>query len=541
MKLLVALVFLFAAGSCAAVEITFAGARPSNDRQLQRLADRLPLDSAQRAIQSNLNAEGYLGVTATANDGVIQVHLGPRYYLSQLIVQDSIVDTVDFVPTPFTERLIRAQFNRILSGLESQGYYFASATAQDFTLADTLVALVVKITRGPIVSANSYVFGGLQKTPASLLERYLPPLADQPITPQLLEEITTAAERIPFVTFVPSVDIRPREGYTEADLYLTFIERRQFRIEGIAGYVPSTESGLLWTLDARFQNILGGGREAFVTSERRERGRNLLDIGYSQPVFFAGVGVIGGEVSTRDYRDEFYEFAMRMHYDLRFAPQFQAGVAAGWRNVEPNGNLAAYNAFSIGLNLKAANQSSPYGEWPYYSLAWSVGYSYRRYKDDSLAVAPQLNAVNETRTSITLSSTWPIYKSLGGHLSATYMGLETPEDLPPISELYLLGGPGTVRGFRNDRFLAQRAAIGVIEPRLRFDGGFAYLFVDGAYINLPVSGASGEVFSDESFHAGYGIGIDIRNASRAVDISLGWNRDLSFDQPRLSVQFISDI
>ena len=245
-------------------------------------------------------------------------------------------------------------------------------------------------------------------------------------------------------------------------------------------------------------------------------------------------------MSTRDYRDDFYEFAIQSHYNIEFTPTFRVGVVAGWRNVEPNNDLSPYNAFSAGLELEAANHRNEH-QLPYFGLSWSVNYSFRRYKEDTLTVTPHAAALNETRTTLKLSSTLPISGALAGHLGATYMGYETPETLPPISELYLLGGPGTIRGFRNDRFLAQRAAIAVVEPRLRFTDGYLYLFADGAYINVPEVDASGLVRTNESFHAGYGVGFNIRNAARAVDISLGWNREVTFDQPRLSVQFISDI
>ena len=121
-----------------------------------------------------------------------------------------------------------------------------------------------------------------------------------------------------------------------------------------------------------------------------------------------------------------------------------------------------------------------------------------------------------------------------------YRGLETGETEPPLSELYLIGGPGTLRGFRNDRFVAQRTAFASVEPRLRFRTAYLFLFYDGAYLNRRTVADSGTV-TNEDYRYGYGLGLAVADANRSVKLSLGWNEETGFDQPRLSIELQSDL
>jgi hemolysin activation/secretion protein len=158
-----------------------------------------------------------------------------------------------------------------------------------------------------------------------------------------------------------------------------------------------------------------------------------------------------------------------------------------------------------------------------------------------VAVKPERIVFNETRTNVSLRFYYPLLKSLVGHLGLGYSGMETSEIFPPESELIFIGGPGTLRGYRNEQFLAQRTATGTMEPRLRFDQGYLFFFYDAAYINRPIPDTDGNARTDEFYRDGYGFGVALLNSEKSLKMSLGWNRDLTFDQPRISIQFAADI
>ena len=47
--------------------------------------------------------------------------------------------------------------------------------------------------------------------------------------------------------------------------------------------------------------------------------------------------------------------------------------------------------------------------------------------------------------------------------------------------------------------------------------------------------------TDETYRYGYGLGATIIDGPRSVKLSLAWNPDISFDQPRLSMELLAEI
>jgi outer membrane protein assembly factor BamA len=245
-------------------------------------------------------------------------------------------------------------------------------------------------------------------------------------------------------------------------------------------------------------------------------------------------------VSTRDYRDDFYEFSLETGYRTRLAGLTMVGLSVGWKRVEPTADLAGFSRYKAGFSISREtilNRTNPESG---YQLHTELIYAYRRYSVDSLMPSAMASAFNETRTALTFKLYQPLMRSLVGHVSLDYRGLETSEPLPPISELYLLGGPGSIRGYRNEQYDARRAAFGTVEPRLRFYSGFLFVFCDAAYINRPVQTA-GSVTAEELFRTGYGFGLSLSDSQRSVKISLGWGKGSAFDEPQVSIELGSDI
>ena len=96
-------------------------------------------------------------------------------------------------------------------------------------------------------------------------------------------------------------------------------------------------------------------------------------------------------------------------------------------------------------------------------------------------------------------------------------------------------------GYRNDQFAVQRAAWFTLEPRWRFGSGAGFVFYDGAYLNRRVAEADNGIATEELYRDAFGVGLIVLDARRSVELSLGWNRDAAFDQPRLSVRLSSDL
>ncbi|MDH3937873.1 MAG: outer membrane protein assembly factor, partial [candidate division Zixibacteria bacterium] len=145
------------------------------------------------------------------------------------------------------------------------------------------------------------------------------------------------------------------------------------------------------------------------------------------------------------------------------------------------------------------------------------------------------------RAAVAMQLAPALWGRLVTKLGVRYLGYLTDEPLPPTSELFLIGGPRSLRGFRNENFPAVHAVIGTVEPRFRFESGYLYLFHDGAYLNNRVRRFDGSVYTEERYRHGYGVGLAVIGPGSRLRLSLGWNPESAIDQPRLSIEFSADI
>ncbi len=401
--------------------------------------------------------------------------------------------------------------------------------------------MLLRLNRGPSMRLVHLKFSGLKRTDPSLVSKYLPFDSGAVINQESVADIERAASSIPFAAFQPPARIEPLPGYTGADLGLDFVEPRQVNIEGGGGYLPGTQSVLVWNLKLDFRNPFGGGRNFSVLSEKRETRRQLLDISYSQPVFLIGNGTLGARVATRDYRDQFYEFAASASYHTSLSPDFVVGLQLEGRSVEPATNDASYSTYSAGFSITRSTLRNKLNPHSGFAGRWNIGFDFRSYASDSAAQTQGQTSFNEVRNDIGADYYRPVSRGLILHLGLGYRGLETAEKLPPVSELYFIGGPGSIRGFRNEQYTAVHAGLGTLEPRYRFETGYLFIFYDGAYLDNRIADDNGVVKTDSRYVNGYGFGFGVVNSLRSIRLSLGWNPDIPFDQPQFSVEFSSSI
>jgi outer membrane protein assembly factor BamA len=497
-------------------------------------------DMAIDSVAALLADEGYLDAAVRAEAGRLHILAGKQSTIASIFwIDDSTLQSG--VNQPFTRENVEDLIDRNLGRYREMGYLYTSAAVTKVSRQGDKVSLEMRLNRGPLLTLQKNIYSGLKRTRPELIDKYLPVKSGQPLTERNLARAERRAAAIPFVNFEPPVIVRPQAGYTSADLEYIFSEKKQVLFSGGAGITPTGASNLTWNFDLRFQNFFGGGRFASLKSERRERGRQTLDVAYRQPVLMFGVGEAGLGVSTRDYRDQFYEFSATADYRSRLGASFYAGLELGWRSIEPAGEIPSYSSLSSAFMIEQNSLDNSINPSSGSKLVWTISFGYRRYSDDSLAVQPERNSFNDTRTTVQAEWYRRLWGSLVGQLSLNFRGLQTAESVPPLSELYYVGGPGTIRGYRNEQFTGIRTAFGTLEPRVRLSSGYFFVFYDGAYLANRITGADGTVATDEFYRSGYGLGAAIVSRGRILKMSLGWNPDVAFDEPRLSLEFSTEI
>jgi outer membrane protein assembly factor BamA len=539
--ILLAIALTLAWARAAAVDVKYTDNQPEGLSRLHHWLNHLERKGQTRnaladSARSFLRERGYLDAVAELTDGEVTVTAGSRYRLASVSVPaDSLLIPIRAI---FTEDNVESAIQSALDRYRQQGHYFARARIAKIERNATNVQLVLNITAGPVVTVADNVLTGLQRSNARIVRRFIPAEPGDTLTDELIETAEEAAEAITFLQFVPPLIVRPQPGYTQADLEYQFREKPQVQFEGGGGYIPDDPTGLVWNINLDLLNLFGSGRRAGILSERREEKRSVLEIDYRQPLFLLGVGNLRLNARTRDYREDFYEFGMSGEYLLQLGSSFNTGLGMGWKRVEPTGDLRSYSLYSVSYVLDRTALDDRINPSEGLLMRWEIAFANRRYASDTTG---SREVFNETRTDVTLGVFYPLVSELVGHVELGYSGLETSEDLPPLSELIFVGGPRTIRGFRNEQFVAQRLGRGTVEPRLRFNTGYAFVFYDGAYINTPQRNSNGDVSTKERYENGYGFGIAFATVDRSVKLSIGWNPLLPLDQPRLSIELISNL
>ena len=524
-----------------AANVRFVGHKPPNAGEIERYVRRTETANLSAdSIQYLLGREGYLDAEIAVTLGGVTIDIGPRSDLTRLEVSGDTSFATE-LSTPFTERNLYESLRRLLEPHTSVGHYFASGQVKSLSRDGSSITVNLDLRRGPLVKVEDIQITGLKRTSDRSIRRYLDPGKEDLLTSESVHRIETAAKAIPFVRYHPPVEINPRQGYTGADLVLHFSEQRPFRFEGGIGYTSGEDSRLVWSVDMTFNNLFGQGRLVRLVSERREKGRTVLDLQYRQPVFWLGLDAVRFGVRTRDYRDQFYEFAAEAGYRLGLDVDFALGLDLAWRSVEPSTDSPSHNTLSGKFSVLRSSLENRLNPSSGINLDLAITYSYREYDIEESSAQRDGRVFYETRSDVAVHFYQRLTTTLVGHLGLNYRGLETDEDLPPLSELIFVGGPTTLRGFRNEQFAAVRTAFGTVEPRLRFANGYLLAFYDAAYLNNRLPDGLDGVRTDESYQGGYGFGFAIEKAGRLLEISLGWNRQVSFDQPRLSVRFSADL
>lgn len=503
-------------------------------RSAERALSRLPCDSTAVRFRQVLSDSGYLAAMVSCDtSGGLEVDAGKRYTLGNISTTGDTVSSIS-VNMPFTQSVVDDAFGRIVAGLQELGFYYAQATISSVRVESDTVHLTANVRRGPLLTVGDLLTEGLVRNSSVTVSRYLRVESGTPITAGLLAGIETRARQISFLSFESPITVVPRPGFNQADLKLRFREPSAVSLQGNAGFRPDDRNGLIWSFDGTLRDILGDGRRVRLRTERRDKNNTSLAIDYRQPIFLLGRSELQAGLRTRDYRDQFSEFAIETGLSSQVGDRSTLGSTFEWSRVDPASGLApGYSRYLARLSFAHSAIVDTANPAAGSRVRWSVSYLHRQYRISTDSGAGRPPSVNETRSKLSAEK----YQRLGlrkliGLAAVNLMLVTTPEESPGLSELFLLGGPGTIRGYRTDQFAAIRAAIGTAELRWRGASGYLFLFSDLAYLVQPVLDGT----LDEFTKVGYGAGFNLVDRDRAVMLAFAWNPDLKLTRPQLMLR-----
>ncbi|UCD94627.1 MAG: BamA/TamA family outer membrane protein, partial [Candidatus Zixiibacteriota bacterium] len=314
-------------------------------------------------------------------------------------------------------------------------------------------------------------------------------------------------------------------------------ERRQFSIEGAGGYIPQNDGYFMWFLDLKGRNIFGRGQKAGLLADRRERNKSVFNVYYGQPTFLLGRGETLVRIGTRDYRDRFYEFGAALRHEMELNESISLRSRLGWKNVEPADTAArSFQVYDVSVGIRGGSVEAYKGAPVGFSLDWQISYSGRRYgrKENVANIARAV--YNDTRNELNARFGVPIQSFISGYAGLEVKDIQSSEKPLPVSEMFFIGGVGSLRGYRNDQFSGQRVMLSTYELRFFVSHrDYLYPFVNGAYFERYESGIDGGVSKLDDFKWGYGFGLRLSSAQRQLGIEFSWGEGANLEEPRLHI------
>lgn len=500
------------------------------------------MKSPRDSLSLFLTEQGFLENEIQVSDGdagmLLNVRFGPRYYIGRIIIEGDINDTIS-INSAFSNNIFNSTLDEFLRPYQESGRYYVSMIPVRFEKYNDKIDVYMKAAEGPLVHVSDIEFAGLKRTDIDFMRKLVGINRGDIISMDNIDRSQNTLGQLDFAWLTGSPEVIPDAGYETARIRYNLSERQQFYFEGAAGYIPEDDGYYVWYLDIKGRNLFGRGQRAGLLGDSREKYKSIFRVYYGQPLFLLGPGNIQLNIQTRDYRDQFYEFALGARYELSAGIGLMLNTELGWKNVEPSSALLrSFRVYEVGVGAKAGRIDNSRSAPVSFALEWQVKYSGRRYRQKVDSVSLERAIYNDSRAFLKAEAAATALGVFGGYQAASVYDIESSEKPLPVSELVLFGGPGTLRGYRNDQFSAQRLILSTSEMRLFFArSDYVYPFVDGAYYERYVLDP-GEIYvKDDDIKFGYGIGIKLTSGSRDLKLEFSWAEGAKFAEPRLIISF----
>jgi len=485
----------------------------------------------REAVKEFLDSTGHFSPAYDTLSETVTIIPGPRFTISAEKIVTSGADSLpdpavgagteaSSYPRPYDAAWVgerAAQTGRIFT---SHGYPFVTVSISINQLAgkDTVEVLFY------VESDRQYRFAPPQLTGKFSTRRRLL-LGDISIKPDSLfdhnaiEQSTARLESRPYIMSATALEPFIVSGKNDAArriaVPISVTDRSGLGLDGALGLDAGAGERPELYGDAEFSfiNLFHAGEEASLSYEGDKSGQRL-DIGYGQPRLFAtplGGSLQGGlEVENESYA--YLYGSLGLTYEP--ALLWRLGVRFRGHKVSHSGGLADSSGTYAGADFIVARNTQRFRDG-----IRSTGFT--------ITVGGGLTRKERmySRTHIDFNTggqlPLPLHTALAVHAASGH--IITREKALVASEIYRIGGSGSLRGYGEDEYAFRTVLSAQVEFLYYFQSeASAYLFADGG------AGFAADIRHDRSYRklAGYGLGVRLPAATMGT-ISVEWARNIS--------------
>ena len=454
---------------------------------------------------------------------------------------------------PFDARVFNQDVSQILNLYEAKGYPFALVTLTDIVNYSNkdkpLLQIKVKIDESDKIKIDKIVIEGNTATNEEVITREIRLGKNNSVTRDGLTDIRRRLENLRYFETVEQPKILKYKNTTVLLIKLT--EGNTNTFDGIIGYVPppsNTESGYFTGLvNLSLRNLFGTGRTIEARFQKEVRTTQELELKYSEP-WLLGLPLNFGIGFLQRIEDTIYvKRTLNLRAETLISKYFTISGLANIERVIPTASDFTTSFYSVfdsrmlaaGVELKFDSRDYVYN--PYSGVLYKSSYTIGQKKIYNAASFPTLNIQGDF-TVQKYTGDFDFYHSFFKRQSIL-IGVHAGEIKSPryeISDYFRFGGTNSVRGYRDNQFLA----TGIIWSNMEFRYSlsrktFASLFYDMGYYRKPEDDITHSPL-EQAFIYGYGVGVRIETALGIFGVSYALGKGDSFLEGKVHFGLIND-
>ncbi len=448
-----------------------------------------------------------------------------------------------FQPSKFEEGILR-----LIDEYEEHGYPFVSIKVSNVErIKDTLqhsfkTFVVLSVDEGPKVIIETIDIVGATITKPDVILRETGLNVGDVYRKSVLEKTRRRLQKTGYFKNVeePELFMTDRGG----GVRLRVTEARENTFDGVVGYMPANSAGgsgyFVGLANVLFQNIFGTGRKLSARWEKENTQTQELELHYFEPWAFNLPFNLGFGFFQRQQDSLYVQRSLNMRFDFPMFENLTLSALGLANYVIPSAEYGAAvlpqsRDLSVGGEIQYDTRDEPRSP--------TQGYLYQTdvYAGQKILVQP--SAADQQHYSIYrygLDFDW--FFSILSHqvILVRIHGRDVRSDALSEPDLFRIGGSKTLRGYREDQFLASQVAWGGFEYRfLTGKWSFMSAFVDVGYINQPAD-VKLQISELRTFKSGYGIGLQFDTSLGLLGVSYALGQGDTFTNGKIHFGLIND-
>ncbi|MDP4172534.1 MAG: BamA/TamA family outer membrane protein [Bacteroidota bacterium] len=532
-------------------------------------------DSLKKRVELNLSERGYFFSKAETilkpnpNDSkktsLIELNISegaPTYINRIVLLGKNLSDSLKLlslfnyqIGKVFNKSALEENFSLILDNFEEKGFPFAKVIISSFDFyidsvsGKNLTTIYLKIDPGKLTKIDRIELKGNSKTNDYVILREVRMNNGIYYSQKLIDQIPKKLDKLRFFDPVqtPSFYFNSRD---EGVLLIEVKEKETNNFDGIIGYLPAdkqnNESGYLTGLvNVTLRNMFGTGRAATIKWQQIDRLSQELELKYLEPWVFGYPFNVNLGLFQQKQDSSYVHRRLEGSVEFLASENVSASVVLASESVIPTvsetSTFTVYNSTitTSGLNLKIDTRDDYYA--PNDGIYMLNSYSFSRKKING----PSQYFTSSTKLSTSLqrfSLDFGIFRKVftSQVFALSLHARELRGDQLEVSDLYRLGGTNSLRGYRENQFLANRLLWSNLEFRQPFTRrSFGFIFFDSGYY-LRDQDPEKNIERSSAIKLGYGLGLNLETGFGILSVSYALAKGDSFSQGKIHFGLVNE-